>query len=205
MKSLLEDVRVTQVAGVLGAQIDGLSLRDLSDEGFAVLHQALLDHQVLFVRGQHLTEREHLDFASRWGQPMAHPVARLTGDVRVISPVEDTADSPPTADQWHTDITYWPEPPKIGILCALTLPDAGGDTLWSSLYAAYDALSEPLRTLAEGLSALHAPSAHFVRSWTQRHGTEEGSLIERHMAGAMLPVVRTHDETGRQARSTTAS
>ena len=199
MKSLLEDVAVTPVAGSLGAEVDGLPLRDLSHEGFAVLHQALLDHQVLFVRGQHLTEQEHLDFASRWGQPMAHPVARLAGDVRVISPVEDTVDSPPTADQWHTDITYWPEPPKIGILCALTLPNAGGDTLWSSLYAAYDALSEPLRTLAEGLSALHAPSAHFVRSWTQRHGSEQGSLIEKHMAGAMLPLVRTHDETGRQA------
>jgi len=196
---LKQGVRVTPVAGSLGAQVDGLQLRELSDEGFTVLHQALLDHQVVFVRGQHLTEQEHLDFASRWGQPMAHPVARLAGDVRVISPVEDTADSPPTADQWHSDITYWPEPPKIGVLCALTLPDAGGDTLWSSLYAAYDALSEPLRTLADGLCALHAPSAHFVRSWTQRHGSEEGSLIAKYMAGAVLPLVRTHDETGRQA------
>ena len=61
MKSLLEDVAVTPVAGSLGAEVDGLPLRDLSDEGFAVLHQALLDHQVLFVRGQHLTEQEHLD------------------------------------------------------------------------------------------------------------------------------------------------
>src|SRR5579859_3875873 len=121
-------VRIRRIATALGAVIEEVELRHLEPEQFEGLHQALLDHHVLFVPGQHLSEEEQLAFASRWGTPMAHPVAALTGDRRIISPVEDTADSPPTADQWHTDITYWPAPPKLGVLCALTLPATGGDT-----------------------------------------------------------------------------
>jgi taurine dioxygenase len=190
---------VRKVTGSLGALVEGVRLNELDDNQFDAVHQALLEHQVLFFRGQHLSDDEHLALAERWGEPMAHPVARLTGDAHVLASVEDTADRPPTADQWHTDITYWPEPPKVAVLCALTLPPAGGDTLWSDLYGAYDALSAPLQQLCHTLRALHGMSPHFIRSWQKRHGDDSGAVIAEHMAGAVLPVVRTHDETGRQA------
>jgi taurine dioxygenase len=190
---------VEPLSSALGAVVEGVALRAFDDAAFAEVSRALLEHQVLFFRNQHLSESEQLAFASRFGSPMAHPVGRLAGDDRVIATIEDTADSPPTGDQWHTDITYWPEPPKFGVLCALDVPAVGGDTLWASLYAAFDALSTPLQQLCSGLRALHAPSRHFVQTWAQRNGAREGDLIEKSLAGAILPLVRTHDETGRQA------
>lgn len=187
------------VGGALGALVEGVSLRDLDEPGFAELHRALLDHQVLFLRDQHLSDDELLGLTRRFGEPMPHPVGRLLGQSEAIGTVEDREDKPPAADSWHSDITYWPAPPKIGLLCALSIPDRGGDTMWSSLYAAYGALSEPVRRLCDGLTALHAPNAHFVRSWCLQHGERWAPVIEQKMAGAVLPLVRTHDETGRQA------
>src|SRR5205814_5045788 len=63
--------------------------------------------------------------------------------------------------------------------------------------AAYEALSSPLQQLCASLRALHAPSRHFVESWTGRHGSEHRAAIEKQLAGAVLPLVRTHDDTGR--------
>jgi taurine dioxygenase len=163
----------------------------------AIVRQALIDYQVIFVRDQHLTETEQLGLARHLGTPMAHPVNQLMGEDVVIANIEDTAESPPDADQWHTDITYWPAPPKFGLLSALDIPATGGDTLWASLYAAYEALSSPLQQLCARLRALHAPSRHFVESWTRRHGPEHRAAIEKQLAGAVLPLVRTHDDTGR--------
>lgn len=193
------EMRIVRIATALGAVVEGVSLRELDAERFEAVRAALEEHQVLFFRDQHLSDDEHLALASRWGRPMPHPVGRLLGHDQVVGWVRDTPDSPPDADGWHTDITYWPKPPKVAVLCAVELPATGGDTLWSSLYAAYDALSPHLQRLCEGLVALHAPSEKFVRAFSLHHGTDYAQVVEEHLRGALLPLVRTHDETGRQA------
>lgn len=197
--SVSSEVSVVPVTGSIGAVVEGVDLRDLDDERFAALHRALLDHQVLFVREQHLSEEDHLAFAARWGTPMTHPVSELFGDVNPVAPIEDTAEHPPSADQWHTDIMYWPEPPKIAVLCALRVPPSGGDTCWSDLYSCYDALSAPLREMCEGLRTFHSAEG-FLRGWlTRDHTPEQAELVRSRLRGAVMPLVRTHDETGRHA------
>ena len=78
----------------------------------------------------------------------------LGGDTR-LQYIEDTADSPPDADDWHTDVTWIAEPPQVAVLSARTIPDVGGDTLWASLTAAYDALSPTMQAICAGLTVRH--------------------------------------------------
>lgn len=193
------NLRVTPLNANIGALVEGVHLRDLDDAEFAALHEALLEHHVIFLRDQHLSEAEHAALAERWGTPMPNPVAKLHGSEKVLHSVEDTPDSPPAADGFHTDLTYWAEPPTLAILCGLDIPPVGGDTLWSSLYAIYDGLSDEMKRICESLRAWHTPSDHFIRASISVYGGETEQLIRDNLGGAIMPLVRTHDETGRQA------
>lgn len=192
-------VRVTPLNANIGALVDGVHLNDLSDTQFVSVHQALLDHQVIFFRGQHLSEDDHVALARRWGTPMANPVAKLHGNDEVLHTVENTATNPPAADSFHTDLTYWAEPPMLAILAALDIPPVGGDTMWSSLYAAYDSLSDEMKRVCQSLQAWHKPSDHFINANIAMWGEESEQVIRENLRGAILPLVRTHPETGRQA------
>jgi taurine dioxygenase len=192
-------IELSPLTAAIGARVHGVHLGRLDDEGFQAIHAALLEHHVLFFREQHLSDDEHLALATRWGTPMVFPVARLTGGAEPLSRIEDSAEHPPDADEWHTDITWWSEPPKVGILSALDIPPVGGDTLWCSLHAAYDALSEPMRRFCETLRVVHRPGRRFVEVNMRIHGPEIGPLIVERCSGAVHPLVRTHEETGRQA------
>ncbi|MGJ3509850.1 TauD/TfdA dioxygenase family protein [Enemella sp. A6] len=192
-------MRITRLNANIGALVEGVHLSDLSDEQFHDLHQALLDHHVIFLRDQHLSEEDHVALARRWGTPMVNPVGKLHNSDTVLHPVEDTPESPPAADGFHTDLTYWAEPPTLAILAAMSIPPVGGDTLWMSLYAAYDSLSDEMKRICNGLRAWHKPSPHFIEANIRLYGGETEQLIRDNLRGAILPLVRTHDETGRQA------
>ena len=184
----------------IGAEVRGVDLADLDDGTFASVHRALLDHQVLFFRDQHLDDEQHLGLTRRWGEPMVFPVARLLGGSGTLSVIEDTADSPPDADGWHTDVTWVAEPPKIAVLAALTIPPGGGgDTMWSSSYATFEDLSEPMQRFCEELTVLHTAGEDFVAAISRNLGPEIGARVAAEFEGAVHPLVRTHDETGRQA------
>lgn len=192
-------MRVTPLSANIGALVEGVHLSDLSDAEFADLHQALLEHHVIFLRDQHLSEADHVALAKRWGAPMPNPVAKLHGSDKVLHAVENTADNPPAADEFHTDLTYWAEPPTLAILCGLDIPAVGGDTLWASLYAVYDSLSDEMKRVCQSLRAWHKPSDHFIETNVSMYGAETETMIRDNLHGAILPLVRTHDETGRQA------
>jgi alpha-ketoglutarate-dependent taurine dioxygenase len=192
-------LRVTPLSRRIGAVVHDVALASMDDATFATVHAALLERGVLFFPTQHLTDDEHLALAERWGRPMVFPVARLMGGRRALSEIVDDADSPPDADLWHTDITWWPEPPKVAVLAALDVPASGGDTMWADLRDAYASLSEPMRRLCEGLSALHVPGERFVAANRRIFGEEVGRRIEAECRGAVMPLVRTHEETGEQA------
>lgn len=193
------NLRVTPLNANIGAIIEGVSLSDLSDDEFTDLHQALLKHQVVFLRNQHLSEDDHVALAKRWGTPMANPVAQLMGDDTVLHSVENTATKRPAADGFHTDLTYWPEPPNLAILCGLDIPPVGGDTLWASLYAVYDNLSDEMKRICQNLRALHKPSEHFIGASVEVYGREAEQIIREKLKGSIMPLVRTHEETGGQA------
>jgi taurine dioxygenase len=107
--------------------------------------------------------------------------------------LESDGERPFVAERWHTDVTFEPEPPMASILRAIEVPEAGGDTLWASMYAAYDALSDRMQHLLSDLRALHGPGnyALSIASEQERRRFEERPPV-------VHPVVRTHPVTGRK-------
>jgi taurine dioxygenase len=131
-------IEVTPVTPAIGAQVDGLDLREpLSNEQAGEVHEALMRHLVLFFRGQDLTEDEQLGFASNFGPPVSASINKQRDpDALLFVTLEDSADSPPQSDRWHTDVAFVAEPPDIAVLNMRDTPPFGGDTMWLSLYAA---------------------------------------------------------------------
>jgi len=172
--------RVQRLAGALGAEVHGIHLADLDDVAFAAVQALLLEHLVLFFPDQHLTVDDHVAFGRRFGPLEAHPNLKnpYTQHPELF---ELAATHGGVADEWHTDLTFRDEPALLSVLQLKKAPDVGGDTQWASLYAAYDELSQPLKELCEGLTALHDALPH-------NHPEQM----------AIHPVVRVHPETGRR-------
>lgn len=191
---------ITPLTASIGAVVEGVDLRALDDDAFEGIHRALLDHLVLFFPRQRLQDDEQLALCVRWGPPMRYPIAQILGlDSSALGRIEDTADSPPDVDNWHTDITWWPQPPKVAILRAVDIPPAGGDTMWASLYAAHDALSPAMQRICASLDVVHTPGDRFLAVQRRIFGDEVADRVAEHCGGAVQPLVRIHDETGRPA------
>jgi taurine dioxygenase len=171
------DVRI--IGGALGAEVLGLDLRALDDDGFAALQALLLEHLVLFFPEQHLEPDEHVAFATRFGEAEIHPfIPKLTVEHPEIVVLH--ADQGFVADVWHTDVTFDASPPVCSVLQAHSIPDSGGDTMWSNQYLAYERLAAPMREMLGGLTAIHSAA---------NYGHPERQ--------AEHPVVRVHPGTGR--------
>ena len=192
-------MRVEPVAGALGAELSGVQIGALTDGEFDAVHQALLDYEVVFFREQQLSPEAHRDFALRFGEVVGHPAYPHPDGVPEVTILEHTAEKPSKIECWHTDMTFMEKPPLGSILRGRVVPDRGGDTLWASMTAAFDALSPPLRELTLKLEAWHDFSWGFKESLAEPGGRER-------LAGAVAanpprkhPVVRTHPLTGRKA------
>ena len=173
-----------------GAVVSGVDLREPLDDGtFAAIEKALHDHLVLFFRGQDLSDEQHLAFASRFGA-----VNRSAYSDVELEWLEDTADSPPKADLWHTDLAFLPQPPDIAVLSMRDTPAAGGDTLWANLYEVHDHLSPLLQSIV-------APMRQECRRARPQPWTGD-SIVYRpdpDQPAAEHPLVRVHPDTGRRA------
>ncbi|EID17039.1 alpha-ketoglutarate-dependent taurine dioxygenase [Mycobacterium xenopi RIVM700367] len=192
---------VTKLGSRIGARIDGVRLGgDLDPATLDTIRRALLEHRVIFFRGQdHLDDDQQLAFARRLGTPIGHPAAKYLAveNAPVITPINSEYGK---ATRWHTDVTFVANPPAASILRAVKLPSYGGSTLWASTAAAYDALPEPFSRLAENLWALHSNRYDYVRpealtaeQRTFREAFEKPDFRTEH------PVVRVHPETGERA------
>ena len=195
-------IRATPLTAVIGAQLEGVDVTSATDEQIAELKQAVERYLVIFLRDQDLSGEQQLKLASRFGTVSTFPLRRLAGGSGPsVSVIEDSADSPPDADGWHTDVTWIEEPPSMAFLNARTIPAVGGDTMWVSLYAVHDLLSDPMQRLCERLSVYHWFGERFAAA-VARTGGEQ--LAERLRAeyphpGVIHPLVRTHPVTRRDA------
>jgi taurine dioxygenase len=193
---------VSRLTAALGAIVDGVRLcDDLSESDVEQLRALLGEHQLLFFRQQPLTPQQQVRFASRFGELHIHPIYPVLPELPQILVLDTHAGFPPDNDNWHTDVTFSPTPPLAGVLAAKQLPSVGGDTLWSSSFAAYDALSEPMRRMLQGLTAEHSLLKSFPAA---RWGSDPSSKerYERALAKhppVTHPVVRTHPVSGRKA------
>jgi taurine dioxygenase len=180
-------LRVTRQAGALGAIVEGVDLsRPVDDATFSALHKAFLDHHVICIRGQEaMTESDQLSFAARWGTISIHPyvpsIEGYPGLMRIYDPN-------PVTQTWHSDTTHAKKPPAITLLLARTIPEVGGDTMWSSASKVYEDLSPGLRAMLDGLHAVH-------------QGTELAASagLDAEAVRTVHPLIRTHPETGERA------
>lgn len=185
----------------IGARVSGVSLADgVDDAQRDALLAALLAHHVLFFEGQPITPRAQRALAARFGDLHIHPVYPQAPGVPEIIVLDTSLANPPDNDNWHTDVTFLAAPAMGAILSAQLLPPSGGDTLWASGIAAWEALSRPWRTMLAGLNAEHDflksfPAHRFARTPDEKLRWEKA----RHDHPPRLhPVVRTHPVSGRQ-------
>ena len=182
---------------LIGAEVSGLNLGNLSDNEFGALKDAFTKHSVLFFRDQEkLDPAVQVEFAKRLGPLHAHPAApTLDGhaEIFVIHAHKDSKVA--NGNGWHTDVSCDIEPPLATMLQLHDLPSVGGDTLFTSTYAAFEHLSETMQSFLM-TSHAHHESEHIYRGrYTDRGVDDEGKEYPR----ALHPVVRTHPESGRKS------
>lgn len=192
-------IQIQPLTPTIGAVIAGVDLaRPLSDDALAQIRAALLAHQVIFFEDQHITPVQHRDFAARFGELHTHPLYPGVPEAPELFILDNHAGNPTDNDSWHTDVTFIETPPMASILYARQLPANGGDTIWSNMRAAYEALSPAFREFLVGLDAIH----DFARGFPTRGIVASAAGAERHAEEVarhppvLHPVVRTHPETG---------
>jgi taurine dioxygenase len=187
---------VRRMAGALGAEIHGIDLtRKLDDPTLKALHDAWMEHQVLFFRAQHVTRDQHKEFARCFGELHVHAVMQplaSEGHPEIVL-LESNENLPFVADSWHSDVTFERKPPLGSVLRAAIAPEYGGDTMWASMYAAYEALSDSMQRLLSGLRARH--DGGFFAYLTNDEAKKQELAKDN---GAVHPVIRTHPVTGRK-------
>ncbi|MEM9173966.1 MAG: TauD/TfdA family dioxygenase [Myxococcota bacterium] len=196
-------MEVIPSGGALGAEIRGVDVRAPKDDEVARIREALLENEVVFFRDTGLDDEGHLALAARFGKPSVFPLFAVLGETEpTFQTIADGPDSPPATDYWHTDVTWTAAPPTAAFLRATVVPDRGGDTMWGSMTAAYEALSDRMRAFCEGLHVRH-DNASFIRGLETKLGADAvaewaAKLREAHPP-VEHPLVRTHPETGRRA------
>jgi len=198
---------ITPVAGRIGAVINGVSLADdLDDATIAAIDAAVIRHKVVFFRGQTgLTDDAHERFAARFGDPVAHPTVPVAAGSRYLLELDSREGH--AASSWHTDVTFVDAYPKGSILRAITIPEAGGDTLWANGETAYDGLPEPLRQLVNHLWAVHSNDYDYAAVLANAPDSAEGKqrqLYHRSVFASTIyetehPVVRVHPVSGQRS------
>ncbi|WP_067890045.1 TauD/TfdA dioxygenase family protein [Nocardia vaccinii] len=183
------------VGTTLGGRISGIDLREpLAEEVVAELRQALHEYKVLFFRDQPITPAQHVAFARGFGELEVHPALGSNSDQPELVRFAKGADVAGLENTWHHDVTWRPRPSMGAILHAISVPEVGGDTLFSDMYAAYAALDEDTRALADELTAVH----DFTRAFGRAAAPGERERMRAEHPSVEHPVVCTHAATGRR-------
>jgi len=204
--TVLQSFEVVPTGAALGAEIRGVDLRAIDDAAFGALYQAWLDHAVVLVRDQQLTDADLVAFSRRFGTLDQAPIQEngrrfVDGypEIYVVSNVVENGVAIGSLGAgeavWHTDMSYLPDPPKASALYALEVPPSGGDTSFCTMYGAWDAFPEDLRAVALTLRVKHDGtynSGGYVRAGVTP------SDDPRTAPGTLHPLVCVHPETGRQ-------
>lgn len=184
-----------RVAGNIGAEIRGVDIGAGVDEPtMAAIRRAVLEHKVVFLRDQHLTYEQQVEFACRFGRPTAgHPIFQApTGrpHVRELDSKQGTK-----ANHWHSDLTFLDRPPAFALLYARVIPSVGGDTMWANGVTAYQSMPSDLRDLADRLRIVHSNDCDYIDA-TMPEGRMD---YIRQMFEVEHPAVRVHPETGERS------
>ena len=203
MRNALNGLRFRRISGSLGAEVSGVDLSVAPDAGtVAAIRAGLLEHLVLVFRDQSLDPGSLAAFARRFGTLNRHPYVKpLDGHPEVFRVVKEPDDVHHFGNGWHSDLSYAERPALATMLYATELPPYGGDTLFADMRAAYQALSDGLKSTLDGLVAVfsnertYGPNATRFRQGVKRMEVAQQRTVTR----VEHPVVRTHPETGVKA------
>ncbi len=180
----------------LGVEISGIDLsKDFNEEIQNKIYDDLIHYKVLFFRQQNITPQFHVEFAKSFGSiEEPHPVYPHVDGFPEIVLLENDKDNPPDTDEWHTDVTFKNDPPFASVLYSKTIPEVGGDTLWSSLSKIYDALPNELKVQIEKLRAIHDMGS-FRNNYINDDNKESSVKLNKgfeEFGNSVHPVVKVH-------------
>jgi len=197
---MTDTLKIQALSPVIGAKVSDIDLASpLSEDEVKQLTDALLQHHVLFFENQPITPEQQKRLAAHFGDLHVHPVYPHVSEQPEIIVLDTHAANLPDNDNWHTDVTFIRTPPMGAVLSAKLIPPNGGDTLWASCIAAYEALSEPFRNILEPLQAEH----DFEKSFPRERHDAMGKLAEwdkakRDHPPLLHPVIRIHPVSGKK-------
>ncbi len=180
----------------IGALISGISLNNLSKGDVEQLYHALIKHQVIFFKNQELSPESHMNLAESLGEiDPGHPVYPHVEGYQSIVLLKNDANNKPDTNDWHKDLTFKPNPPFASILHGIKVPNVGGDTLWASMSAAYDQLSEGWKNQLENLEAIHDMGT-FRNDYYKEGGVDSVNSALKNVGSAVHKVIETHPVSG---------
>ena len=195
-------MKLSPLAGALGAEITGVDLRNLADWG--AVQNAFLAHSVLVFRDQELEPADLMRAGAHFGEPCHYPfVTGMDGFPYIFEVVKEPEETRNFGGAWHSDTTYLKQPPLATLLYAVETPSHGGDTLFANAAAAYDALSAGMKKALHGLVGVNSAELKRSGGRSVQHSKIKGMKVhdteKANQYIAEHPVVRTHPETGRKA------
>jgi alpha-ketoglutarate-dependent sulfate ester dioxygenase len=198
------NIGVRRLAGNIGAEITGADTgTDLSDETVAQIRQALLDHKVVFLRGQTLDYARQVAFAERLGPlTLGHPTLVSPPGQPLLEELDSRKGG--RANYWHTDVTFVDRPPAFTLLHAVVIPPVGGDTIWANTVTAYESLPAELRDLADRLRIVHTNDYDYASVYGRGERVDAATeAAQRQFVSTVYetehPAVRVHPETGERS------
>jgi len=194
-------MQITELDTTLGAVITEVRLAELTDDEWSEIERAFHEHAVLMFPGQHLTSDDQIAFARRLGSIEvlfegydAVPISTVDHTGQVMAPDHPVMQVVRGNQGWHTDSTYMPVSAKASVLSARVVPQAGGETEWADMRAAYDALDSVTRQRIAGLRAYHS-----IMYSQGKAGFESTTGYGMNEAPQLRPLVKVHPVTGRPA------
>lgn len=195
------NVEVIKVAPHLGAEIRGVDLSAaLSDEEFVAVHDAVMENQVVVFHDQKINAEQQIAFGKRFGELSVHPFSPNQEDTPELIIFDNNEDNPPFGtDRWHSDETFRAEPPLGTMLSAKIIPAYGGNTIFASMTAAYEALSGTMQNFLDDLEAIHDMVLFRKLFGGGEDGLATMRKYEEQYPNPVHPVVRIHPVTGKKA------
>ncbi len=196
-------IEVRPLTPQIGAEVFGVDItKPMGNADFDAVQQAFLDHLIIVFRDQPLNDDQLMTLGRQFGPLLVHPFLQNDGpNPEVIHIKREPADQAIVGAEWHSDTTSIEAPPLAGVLHCIETPRAGGDTLFASQYRAYEALSDGMKEMLDGMVAVHndtrvAGPQSGVNGSRANRVREDADWTP---GSAEHPVIRTHPETGKKA------
>ena len=189
-------MQVRLLSGALGAEIDGVNLKDTSAKNFRVINNFLLEHKVIFFRNQNITPKEQLKLASRFGPLEQHAYVKgLNEYPEIIRIIKKPNEKNQWGENWHSDVSYNVKPTKAVILKSIKIPPVGGDTMFANMELAWETLDKSIKEKIVDKKAVHSSlgGEFFTEEYeAMKSNGNHAEYTNEH------PIVRTHPETGKK-------